>query len=67
MHLSLEERCACFETRAFGALLSMRRFADAMHYVLILRSGPKDRVSKDARASCTSFPLLQAGSKVLSR
>jgi hypothetical protein len=28
----------------------MRRFACAMHYILILRSGPKDRVSKDARS-----------------
>ena len=33
--------------RAFRALLSMRRFAYVTHS-LILRSGPKDRVSKDA-------------------
>jgi hypothetical protein len=41
---------ACFETRAFRALLSMRRLVYAMHYVLILRSGPEDRVSKDAQS-----------------
>jgi hypothetical protein len=36
----------------FRALLSVRKFGYAMHDLLILRSGPKDRVSKDAQAIC---------------
>jgi hypothetical protein len=58
---SLEERSACFETRAFRALLSMRGFEYAMHHILILRSGPKDRVSKDAKSD------LQADLALLNR
>jgi hypothetical protein len=42
------KRAACFETRAFRALLSMR-YGHATHHILILRSDPKDRVSKDAK------------------
>jgi hypothetical protein len=49
MRAGLEEYPACFETRAFRALLSMRRSVRATDH-LILRSGPQDRVSKDARA-----------------
>ena len=47
MRSTWEQRCTCFETRAFRALLSMR-CTHLVHHALILRSGPKDRVSKDA-------------------
>jgi hypothetical protein len=47
MNSSRDKCCACFETRAFRALLSMRRFMHALRHFLILRSGPQDRVSKD--------------------
>jgi hypothetical protein len=47
---------ACFETRAFRALLSMRS-AKAIHRPLILRSGPQDRVSKDAKRAPLAFLL----------
>jgi hypothetical protein len=46
--LFLRQRWACCETRAYRALLSMRRLEYAMRRVLVLRSGRKDRVSKDA-------------------
>jgi hypothetical protein len=61
MRSGVERGSPCFETRAFRALLSMRRFEYAMHHFLILRSGPKDRVSKDA----TSDP--QADYHILQR
>jgi hypothetical protein len=37
--------------RALHALLSMRRFIYSLHHVLTLRSGPQDRVSKDAKGA----------------
>jgi hypothetical protein len=39
---------SCFETRPAGAPQH-----EAIVYVLVLRSGPKDRVSKDGSVSAT--------------
>jgi hypothetical protein len=33
----------------------MRRSGEASHHILILRSGPKDRVSKDANRNLLAF------------
>jgi hypothetical protein len=44
----------CFETPAFGGLLSMRGLVSVVPHALILRSGPQDRVSKDAAPAAWS-------------
>ena len=44
----------------------MRGFAYATHHILILRSGPKDRVSKDATSDLQAdFHILKQNSNVI--